>query len=347
MLDAQTMWYVTRATGVVSLVLLTGALVLGITEAVRWASDRWPRFVTAGLHKNVSLLATTFIAAHVATAIIDGFAPIGWLDAIVPFRSAYRPLWLGFGAVAVDLLIALVATSLLRRRIGPRVWRGVHWCAYACWPVALLHGLGTGTDTTTSWLLGLEGLCLGAVVVAIWWRIASGWPAHQGRRILAASTSALLPLVIALWTFAGPLQPGWARRSGTPESLLGHPVATVAASASTFDAAVTGTITETQPDRRSNATVTIDLNLSDGASGTAKIVIQGPALSDGGIQLQTGRVALQLAGDPGPYAGDVTDLSGGVVSATVQAADGTALGVQFDLSIDSSNVTGTVHASSN
>ena len=67
--DARTMWYVTRATGIVSLVLLTASVVLGVTEAVRWMSDRWPRFVTAGIHRNVSLLATTFIAVHIASAI--------------------------------------------------------------------------------------------------------------------------------------------------------------------------------------------------------------------------------------------------------------------------------------
>ncbi len=186
--DTRTMWYLTRATGVVSIVLLTASLVLGVTEAVRWMSDRWPRFVTAGIHKNISLVATTFIGVHVVTAVIDGFAPIGWVDVVVPFRAAYRPIWLGLGAVAFDLLIAVAITSLLRRHIGPRVWRLVHWTAYACWPVALVHGLGTGTDTKTSWLLGLEFACVAAVVIAVWWRLfAAGWRALDGRRVMAAS----------------------------------------------------------------------------------------------------------------------------------------------------------------
>ena len=96
------------------------------------------------VHRNASLLAMVFLCVHIATALLDGFAPIRLIDVIVPFGSAYRPLWLGFGAVAFDLLIAVTITSLLRRRLGYRAWRATHWAAYACWPVALLHGLGTG-----------------------------------------------------------------------------------------------------------------------------------------------------------------------------------------------------------
>ena len=107
--------------------------------------------------------------------MVDGFAPIGWLDAVVPFHSPYRPLWLGLGAVATDLLIALVVTSLLRGRIGYRAWRAVHWTAYACWPVALVHGLGTGTDTKLGWVLVLYLGSLLAVVAAVWWRLAEAW----------------------------------------------------------------------------------------------------------------------------------------------------------------------------
>ena len=130
------LWYLTRGSGLVALVLLTASVVLGVLEVKRWKTERWPRFITAGLHKNLSLLAVVFLGMHIATTVVDGFAPIGWLDAVLPFRSGYRPLWLGLGAVAVDLLIALVVTSLLRGRIGYRAWRAVHWVAYLTWPAA-------------------------------------------------------------------------------------------------------------------------------------------------------------------------------------------------------------------
>src|SRR6202035_5870732 len=141
----------------------------------RWQSSRWPRLLTAGLHRNLSLLSVAFVAVHVATTVIDGFAPIGWLDAVIPFRSPYRPLWLGLGAVSTDLLIATIATSLLRARLGYRTWRGGHRGAHACWPVALLHGMGTGTDIRLGWGTALNVACLVVVVGAVWWRLVGAW----------------------------------------------------------------------------------------------------------------------------------------------------------------------------
>jgi methionine sulfoxide reductase heme-binding subunit len=174
--NSKALWYLTRGTGLVALVLLTLSVVLGIVETVRWASPRWPRFVVAALHKNVSLLATALLAVHIATTVIDGFAPIGWLDAVVPFRSPYRSVWLGLGALSVDLMIALVVTSLVRQHIGYRAWRAVHWAAYACWPLAVFHGLGVGTDTRLGWVVLLNLGCLAAVGLAAWWRLVAAVP---------------------------------------------------------------------------------------------------------------------------------------------------------------------------
>ena len=117
-------WYV-AATGVVTLGFLTASVLLGILTSFRWSSPRWPRFVVEFVHRNVSLLVLVFLAIHVVTVVADSFAPIRWIDVVVPFVSAYRPFWLGLGAVAVDLLIALVVTSLLRHRIGFTTWRFV------------------------------------------------------------------------------------------------------------------------------------------------------------------------------------------------------------------------------
>lgn len=210
------LWYATRATGVTALVLLTGSVVLGVTASVRYASDRWPRLVTLGVHRNLSLLVTVFLAIHILTAELDTFAPVGWLAVLVPFRSAYRPLWLGLGTVAFDLLVAVTATSLLRARIGHRVWRLVHWAAYACWPLAVIHGLGTGTDTSSPFVLGITALCVIAVLAAAAWRLAVGWPVHAGVRLAAGVVGAVLTLVAIGWTLAGPLKPGWSARAGTP-----------------------------------------------------------------------------------------------------------------------------------
>jgi len=168
--SGKALWYLTRGSGIVSLLLLTASTLLGITTAVRWASTRWPRFVVEGLHKNVSLLSIVFLGVHIATAVLDGFVPIRWIDAVVPFASQYRPFWMGLGALSFDLLIAVAVTSLVRVRLGYRTWRAVHWLAYACWPIAVIHGLGTGSDTSQGWMQILDLAAVAAVAAAVFAR---------------------------------------------------------------------------------------------------------------------------------------------------------------------------------
>jgi methionine sulfoxide reductase heme-binding subunit len=214
------LWYLARGTGIVSLLLLTLSVALGIVTTVRWSSARWPRFSISFIHRNVSLLAVVFLVVHIAANVIDGFALIGWKDAVVPFVSAYRPVWLGLGALAFDLLLALSITSLLRNRIGQRTWRAVHWLAYACWPVAVLHGLGTGTDTPTRVVLVVNAACVGLVVACVWWRVAVGWPRDGAVRGTALAASLLAPFAFVAWLVSGPLASGWACSAGTPPQLL-------------------------------------------------------------------------------------------------------------------------------
>ena len=149
----------TRSTGAVALLLLTFAIALGVVDVRRWSTPRWPRFVVDSLHRSVSLLAMVFLVLHILTSVLDSFAPISLLDAFIPFAGSYRPFWLGLGAVSFDLLLAVTITSLLRQRMGYASWRAIHWLTYASWPVALLHGFGTGSDVKDTWLLALSVLC--------------------------------------------------------------------------------------------------------------------------------------------------------------------------------------------
>jgi methionine sulfoxide reductase heme-binding subunit len=229
------LWYLARGTGLVSLVLLTGSLLLGILQVSRWSSPTWPRFVTQGLHRNLSLLVVVVLAVHIVTAELDVFAPVGWLAVAVPFLSAYRPVWLGLGTLAFDLLIALVATSLVRGRVGYRAWRVVHWCAYASWPVAFVHGLGTGTDSRLGWVMWMSWGCAAAVLAAGSWRLARGWPDHRARRLALAGVVAVVAAGVVTWSVDGPLRPGWARRAGTPARLLAQHHGVTGASAAAAD----------------------------------------------------------------------------------------------------------------
>ena len=215
-------WYLTRSTGAVALLLLTFAIALGVLDVRRFSTPRWPRFLVDSLHRNVSLLAMVFLGLHILTSVLDSFAPISLLDAFIPFAGSYRPFWLGLGAISFDLLLAVTVTSLLRKRMGYSSWRAVHWLTYASWPIALLHGLGTGSDVKSTWLLGLSLACMAVVLAAVLARVIAGWPENIGRRGAALAGAAAFSLFLILWLPGGPLGAEWARRSGTPSSLLAH-----------------------------------------------------------------------------------------------------------------------------
>ena len=218
----KTDWYLTRATGSVALVLLTLVLAFGVAQIGRLGSVRCPRFALDDLHRFLSLLAIAFLAIHILTAVLDSFAPIALIDAVVPFVGVYRPLWLGLGAVAFDLLLAVAITSVVRARLGHRAWRAVHWAAYAAWPIALTHALGTGSDVRQGWF-GAVGYGCGVVVaLAVIARLAIGWPRAAPRRLLAAGTLLGFSLAILVWLPGGPLARDWAQRAGTPARLLPH-----------------------------------------------------------------------------------------------------------------------------
>ena len=167
------LWYATRATGLVTLLMLTASVLLGLLVAGRFSSQRWPRFLTQGLHRNISLLVLVFLVLHVGTTVLDSYTSIPLSAAFVPFASSYKTGWLSLGAVALDLLVALVVTSLARNRLGYRTWRRLHWLAYACWPVAVAHGLGIGTDRSVTWVIAMTLGCVGCVGVAAAWRIVN------------------------------------------------------------------------------------------------------------------------------------------------------------------------------
>jgi methionine sulfoxide reductase heme-binding subunit len=208
----------------VALILLTLALVVGVAAIGRVSSRRWPRFAIDGIHRSSSLLAIAFLALHIVTAVLDSFAPISLLDAVVPFVGAYRPVWLGLGAAAFDLLLAVMITSVLRERLGHRAWRAVHWFAFAVWPLAVVHGLATGSDVRQGWMAVIYVACAAAFIAAVLARVVTGWPERARLRLAATGTLVAFAIGLAVWLPGGPLGAGWARRAGTPPSLLPHAV---------------------------------------------------------------------------------------------------------------------------
>lgn len=214
------LWFATRGAGVMTLICLTVVVILGIMTSVRIEGRRTPRFVTASLHRNFALFTILLLSVHIATSVIDPFAGIRPVDAAIPFVGSYRTVWLGLGVLGAEVLLAVTVTSLLRGRLGPRLWKLVHWGAYASWPLALVHGLGTGSDSQTPWMLGITAACAAAVLMALGRRLLFGRFRTVPVRLACAGLAVATTYAICAWAVEAPLQPGWAALAGTPASIL-------------------------------------------------------------------------------------------------------------------------------
>ena len=339
-------WYLTRGTGVVALLLLTVGLVLGVMGPTAFRTSRLPRFAVSALHRNVTLLALAFVVVHVVTTILDGYAPIGLRDAFVPFVASYRPVWLGLGAVAFDLLLALIATSLLRNRLGLRAWRAVHWLAYASWPVALLHSLGTGSDARSAWLVLLALSCTIAVVAAVLWRIAAAAHGGLALRVGLGAATVALALGALVWFRAGPDRAGWAKRAGTPTALLASArTASTAAVAATalpeapFTAPLDGRFAESGPDGNGLVSVAVTGLTRGGVDGELHLDLWGQPLAGGGVSMSASSVRFGPTSAPSEYAGRIVALSGQRITASLRSASGRSLTLELDLRIDAASGT--------
>lgn len=188
-MSTQLLWFATRGAGVVSMLLFTAVVVLGIVTTMRWQSDRWPRFLTAEVHRSLSLLSVVFLVIHILTAIFDPFTNLGLGAALIPFASSYRPLWVGLGVISVYIGVAVLITSLLKAHIGIRLWRAIHWIAYASWPLALVHSIGSGSDARATWMLAVDALCVVPVAFAVAWRVVSARGSNRSALESVASPS--------------------------------------------------------------------------------------------------------------------------------------------------------------
>jgi sulfoxide reductase heme-binding subunit YedZ len=180
-------WYMSRATGIVALVLLTGVFVLGIAVRGKNTLPGLPKFASTDLHRNFSLLAVAFVAVHVLTAVLDGYVHIPLLTAVIPFTSGYERLWLGIGAVGFDLMLAMIVTSLLRGRLNRRLWRAIHLTAYLCWPIALAHSVFAGKDLRQFPMILVLIASVVLIIAAVAWRVV-----HAARQISRADRVTLL-----------------------------------------------------------------------------------------------------------------------------------------------------------
>lgn len=314
------LWYLARGSGLVLLGLLTANLALGVAIQGGWSPPAWPRFVIQTVHRNVALLAVILLAIHVVTIELDPFVGVGWWAVLVPFVSPYRPLWVGLGTLSLDLLAAVVVTSLLRRHLRPNWWRAVHWLAYLSWPVALLHSIGAGTDTHVGAIFVYELVCLGAVVAAVVVRLTRAHRLSPLSRRAGLAAVAALPVAVLIWSATGPLQRGWALKAGTPTSVLSSgsgsgaspPGVPGAASAQApFTTSFLGSIRTGQSGAQSTLTIRGQAPAGSGASLVVTLV--GQLQEAGGIAVSSGTAVYTPANSTAAYQGPIVSLDGSVV----------------------------------
>jgi sulfoxide reductase heme-binding subunit YedZ len=198
-------WYAARAAGIAAYLLLTGVVLIGLTMAGRKKLDRWPRLALEDVHRFGGLLVGSFISIHVVTIAIDAWLPFPLQSLLIPFLSLYRPIWVGLGIVAAELLLALAVTNHYRRRMRYRVWRRAHYLNFAVWSAATLHGVGSGTDRSSHWALALYAAAGSSVVAATVWRLTRRRFAAP-RALPAAGVAAAAVTLLIVGLGAGPLK---------------------------------------------------------------------------------------------------------------------------------------------
>jgi methionine sulfoxide reductase heme-binding subunit len=191
-------WYVARAAGVAAYLLLTVVVMLGMTMASGKRLKRWPKFALEDVHRFGGLLVGSFVTIHVVTIALDAYLPFSLTAILVPFAARYRTIYTALGVVAAELLLALAVTNRYRDRLPYRFWRRAHYLNLAVWTAATIHGLGSGTDRSTPWLLALFAASVATVLAAFVWRLR-GRPALSGL-VAAAGAGALVLAAV------GPLQ---------------------------------------------------------------------------------------------------------------------------------------------
>lgn len=174
-MSSEALWALGRGNGIVALAFMTLSVALGVANRSGRPLFFLPRFGIADIHRFVALAATLLVVLHMGLLFLDPYAKLRLIDFAVPFLGSFRPVWQGLGTVAFDLLVVVVITSLLRRRLGLRVFRAIHWSTYLLWPIALAHSLGNGTDAHRIWFLAFAGVCTLTVAASVIWRLRANF----------------------------------------------------------------------------------------------------------------------------------------------------------------------------
>ena len=200
-------WYIARAGGVVAYVLLSTVVAIGLSMTGKKSMKRWPRFALEDVHRFGGILVGTFVVIHIVSVAIDSYLPFSLVSLFVPLVAKYRPIWISLGIVAAELLLALAFTNHYRNgRISYGFWRKAHYVNFVVWTAATLHGLGSGTDRSTPWLLAIYAIAVGTVCALIVWRVLRRTSPVTGPLRLAPVGAAGVAVVLVIVLAVGPLR---------------------------------------------------------------------------------------------------------------------------------------------
>lgn len=176
-----TIWLIARASGIVGFALLTASVLAGLVLKSRPFGKLLKGSTAMEIHRTLSFLGLAALAVHGVALLMDRAVDIRLTDLLVPGTAPYRPLWTGLGVVAAELMVLVIVSFPLRKRIGMRVWRRLHWASYAIFALALVHGVQAGTDTGRPWARALYIGSVALVGAAATWRWVTATPTPTPR----------------------------------------------------------------------------------------------------------------------------------------------------------------------
>ena len=353
------LWYISRATGVIALVLLGIVLTLGILTASKSTPLGVGKFIGPDLHRRLSISTLVFLVAHIVSAILDPFVSVGLGATLIPFEAKYRPLWVGLGTVSFDLLLIIVATSVVRHKFNHGIWKKIHYLSWVVVSLVLFHALGTGSDTHIKLVEGIYVLFVLVLGGAGLYRAYSEYGLAKSQRVIAGASLVLLPIVLLGWTVNGPLKAGWAKSSAKGYSIFPTTTSAVAAGLTSgssnsnqvasvpaielpiTNGSISGTMTQTQT---SSGVVVLVLRGSVANSVDYVEVQLNGVVQEGALSLESSTAFLGTKSSPNIYTGTVTQANGSSLALSLNGPKG-SVSANLNVSLSGSSFSGTISVS--
>lgn len=179
-------WDAARASGFAGYLLLWGSTLSGVAVYMRFRLGGHSLAIPFEAHRILSTLALSFVGVHVVALLLDPVVPFRFVDALLPFTSAYRPFQVGLGVIGLWLLVAVLASTALAARMPYSVWRRIHYLSFPCYVLALVHGIASGSDSSGQFALIVYALTAGLLAGACVLRVAGrGWSAAGESPVVA------------------------------------------------------------------------------------------------------------------------------------------------------------------